>query len=63
MLGLTEINSSRVAVLEVSGKLAEEDCNSVLPELEAALDKPEPLRFYIELHNFSGIDIAAIQKE
>jgi stage II sporulation SpoAA-like protein len=63
MLGLKEINSNGVVVLEASGKITREDCHKVFPKLEAGFDDHESLHFYIDLRDLSGMELVALKED
>lgn len=63
MLTLNEVTDNHIAVLRANGTLTKEDVEHVKPMLEEALVRPDPLRFYIELDDFTGMDMAAAKED
>ncbi|MBD2859274.1 STAS/SEC14 domain-containing protein [Spongiibacter sp. KMU-158] len=63
MLNLSEVTQNRIAVLKASGTITKEEVEHIEPLIEGAISHGEPLNFYIELMDFSGMELSALKED
>ncbi len=63
MLKIDALNENRVLSITARGKLTKDQYLQLLPELEKILQKSSPLRFYIKLEEFTGLELGALWED
>ena len=60
---IEEENEGRIMVIHVSGKLAKEDYDVLVPEVERLIGKYGKLRMLFDMHDFHGWEAAALWED
>lgn len=63
MLTIDDLNEHRVLSITARGKLTKDQYLQLLPELEKILQESSPLRFYIKLEEFTGLELGALWED
>ncbi len=63
MIDITEMPGHNVIMAKVTGKLAKEDYDRFLPQMETFMEKHDKIRLLFEMERFQGWDMSALWED